>query len=513
MANHYTCLGLQRTATQEEIKAAYRRLALIHHPDKPGGDAEKFRLLQQAYETLSDPAKRRAYDFPLPNDVEPHIRRLAEEGFTAFIPENPQQYDHYTYLNILLKLEGSQRFTVGQDITNYTDVWEKLDYVDYRMGEKESHWTWKYIKPSPEIKALLRKINQNSQKIGAVLPTFGCSRAKLLYDVSLGLDDTEERQAIKRQIGDISLLVAYLKKDYRIELTSAIFALREVELLTPQNFQQLMQASNAASAPDDVMRWAASMSLILKDLLSADLLTQANFNQVMQYNNNVPNISFGVGSIQQAKGLNQPRFEAILRAGKHARVLGENLRALKNLGILNDENLQIVVQKIPGLYIWAPLLAIRLAGIIPKEDAALLHWQSPPAVQVLNHELNQLFAHGVFLLSCDVEKGKVAMLLALALKKELKLFCEKTPEEQAATKTQFTASFIKTLHSKDDAMTIHRARWKIIIANILIALTGIGLIALGANYLLHGRCFFAQTARERQLDTIEHSDWLAFPSM
>eukprot|EP00002_Diphylleia_rotans_P013439 TRINITY_DN262_c0_g1_i6.p1 TRINITY_DN262_c0_g1~~TRINITY_DN262_c0_g1_i6.p1 ORF type:complete len:182 (-),score=67.65 TRINITY_DN262_c0_g1_i6:178-723(-) len=57
----YEILGLKETATAEEIKKAYRKLAIQHHPDK-GGDAEAFRELCMAYEVLSDPKKRADYD-------------------------------------------------------------------------------------------------------------------------------------------------------------------------------------------------------------------------------------------------------------------------------------------------------------------------------------------------------------------------------------------------------------------------------------------------------------------
>jgi len=57
----YEDLGLAKDATPEEIKKAYRSLARTHHPDK-GGDAEKFKQVQEAYETLSDPQKRQNYD-------------------------------------------------------------------------------------------------------------------------------------------------------------------------------------------------------------------------------------------------------------------------------------------------------------------------------------------------------------------------------------------------------------------------------------------------------------------
>lgn len=62
--NLYQILGLSNTATQEEIKKAYRRLAMQYHPDKnPSEDAEDmFMDIQEAYDTLSDPTLRAAYD-------------------------------------------------------------------------------------------------------------------------------------------------------------------------------------------------------------------------------------------------------------------------------------------------------------------------------------------------------------------------------------------------------------------------------------------------------------------
>lgn len=66
MTNFYSILGVEKTATQDEIKQAYRKLASKHHPDK-GGETAKFQELQGAYETLSDPTKRATYDNPQPS--------------------------------------------------------------------------------------------------------------------------------------------------------------------------------------------------------------------------------------------------------------------------------------------------------------------------------------------------------------------------------------------------------------------------------------------------------------
>lgn len=65
MSDYYNTLGVTRTATADEIKQAYRRLASQHHPDK-GGDTAKFQQIEEAYRTLSDPTKRQAYDNPQP---------------------------------------------------------------------------------------------------------------------------------------------------------------------------------------------------------------------------------------------------------------------------------------------------------------------------------------------------------------------------------------------------------------------------------------------------------------
>lgn len=63
--NPYEILGVDKTASQDEIKKAYRKHVMTHHPDK-GGDTEKFKSIQNAYEILSDSEKRANFDNPPP---------------------------------------------------------------------------------------------------------------------------------------------------------------------------------------------------------------------------------------------------------------------------------------------------------------------------------------------------------------------------------------------------------------------------------------------------------------
>lgn len=65
MMNYYEVLGVSPTATADEIKRAYRRLASQHHPDK-GGDTQKFQAVEEAYRILSDPDARAEHDNPRP---------------------------------------------------------------------------------------------------------------------------------------------------------------------------------------------------------------------------------------------------------------------------------------------------------------------------------------------------------------------------------------------------------------------------------------------------------------
>jgi curved DNA-binding protein CbpA len=59
--NYYDILEIERTADEKAIKKAYKKSALVHHPDKGGSD-DMFQQVHEAFQILSDPAKRSEYD-------------------------------------------------------------------------------------------------------------------------------------------------------------------------------------------------------------------------------------------------------------------------------------------------------------------------------------------------------------------------------------------------------------------------------------------------------------------
>lgn len=81
--DHYQRLGIDKNATPEQIKKAFRKLAGKHHPDK-GGNTATFQQIKAAYDILSDPQLRQEYDNPRP---QPNFSDLGGHGF-HFSSEN-----------------------------------------------------------------------------------------------------------------------------------------------------------------------------------------------------------------------------------------------------------------------------------------------------------------------------------------------------------------------------------------------------------------------------------------
>lgn len=116
---HYAKLGVDKGASQEDIKKAYRKLASKHHPDKAGGDTQKFQSIQVAYEVLGDAEQRAIYDQQLMyGNQQRHFTSRQGHGFgnvNDYINELHRQFNFGGGFGRGFQ-PGSNRQTMNRDI-------------------------------------------------------------------------------------------------------------------------------------------------------------------------------------------------------------------------------------------------------------------------------------------------------------------------------------------------------------------------------------------------------------
>ena len=120
MSDYYKILKVEKTATQEQIKKSYRKLALKYHPDKSKDNGEHFKKINEAYSVLSDPAKRKNYD----TGASPHSNVNPFDIFNHFFNnKNPyqQQMSKNITFNIKVSIEQvclNKKLNVGYKIND-----------------------------------------------------------------------------------------------------------------------------------------------------------------------------------------------------------------------------------------------------------------------------------------------------------------------------------------------------------------------------------------------------------
>jgi DnaJ-class molecular chaperone len=173
--DYYKILGVSKTASEEEIKKAFRKLAHEHHPDKKGGNETKFKEASEAYSVLGDKNKRAQYDsFGGNADFSGGAQSgfNGAGGFGGFdfsgFSANSQGFDNIDINDILSSMfGGARRVRKGRDVQ-----------VDIELSFHES------------IFGVTRKININSklvmQKEVSVVVSAGIENGQMIRMTGLG---------------------------------------------------------------------------------------------------------------------------------------------------------------------------------------------------------------------------------------------------------------------------------------------------------------------------------------
>lgn len=127
--NYYKTLGVSRSATQDEIKKAFRKLAQTHHPDA-GGDENKFKEINEAYEVLGDEKKRKVYD------------QYGSVGHAGGMPGYGGAYGGYGTPNV--NVGGVNMGDFGDIFGGFTNWQDILESIRKGEGAFGSNWDFNF---------------------------------------------------------------------------------------------------------------------------------------------------------------------------------------------------------------------------------------------------------------------------------------------------------------------------------------------------------------------------------
>ena len=155
MKNYYEILGIDKSASQAEIKTAYRKLAKQYHPDlNKSPDAEqKFKEISEAYEILSDENKRRNYDNPVSSDFDPFDIFSGGFGFDFGRNQRSHGFDiEIQYLiDFVSSIKGCER-TIEIPVINFCSPCSGKGVIKGDASCKNCNGVGKHVHTTPTMR-------------------------------------------------------------------------------------------------------------------------------------------------------------------------------------------------------------------------------------------------------------------------------------------------------------------------------------------------------------------------
>lgn len=240
--DHYAVLGIKHVrhnATDEDLKRAYRKCVLKHHPDKRGGNGEKidaesdyFASIVKAYEILGDPVKRKSYDSvdKYFDDSIPEVNKYSKKNFFTLFGGVFQRNARWSNVRPVPELgdEWSDRETVEDfyDFWYNFDSWREFSYLDEEDKEKgEDRYERRWIEKQNKVERLKRKKEENARIRSLVDSAYACDPRIPKFKA----EDKERKNAKKRAVEDAKKAKAAEEERIRKEAEERERLQREAE--------------------------------------------------------------------------------------------------------------------------------------------------------------------------------------------------------------------------------------------------------------------------------------------